>query len=129
MQHCRRAQEKFFYAALAIRQAVAEKSERGFKFWTGFHRIVRLRVQSVVNGNALTSAKPFIRRNNRLSAAVSKNQVILRNQTSEGICRIAANTIQRGGCIDIPECDCVAALLQPGHRLFEQLIENSDAAG
>ena len=55
------------------------------------------RIERVVNGNAMTRSERSIGVDNGIAAAISKDQIVLRNQRGERVRRVIVNAIQSRG--------------------------------
>src|SRR5260370_40593639 len=67
------------------------------------HRIMRLRVQSVVNGKALLCLQLQILAANARTAAIGKDSIVLRNQLAKRIAGIFFQARESRGGVHIPE--------------------------
>jgi hypothetical protein len=128
-QQGRGGEEEAVDPFFAVGQAVAEKAEFAFETRVGLDRMVRRRIERVVDRHAAPRAEAFVGIYHRLAAAVGQHQVVARHQGAERVVRVLGQAVERGGGVDIPEHDARRRPLQFEHRAFEQRVEHADAAG
>src|SRR5262249_27592160 len=77
-----------------VRQAIAEKTQLSFEAGVAGGREMRARIQGVIDGNASSGAARLVRPNHGVTAAISEDQVVLRNVRGEGIIRIPVHAVE-----------------------------------
>src|SRR5206468_4189644 len=94
----------------------------------GRHAMVRLRIEPVVDRNAVARAQLTISIHYGIAATVSEYRIEFRDQRAKGIGSVGVDTIERGGRVDIPEDNRVGGALEVGDGFLQQFVENADAA-
>src|SRR5262249_32881736 len=97
------SEKKLLHSLLSVRQAVSHKGEVTTQVRRRRDGMVRLRIEAVIDRNAIFGAEIQIPVNNWLSSSISKNKVVIGNQTSEWITRVVSHSRQRSRRINIPE--------------------------
>src|SRR5215472_15020543 len=99
------ADKKFFYSPLAVRQAISHKQKITGRICGCRDQMMGSWVKSVVNGIAIGCAHLAVMLHDRWAASISKNKVILRNQSAKLVLRIFFHSRQRRRRIYIPKSD------------------------
>src|SRR5262245_1191228 len=74
------ADKKFLYSPFAVRQAISHKQKITGTIYRCGDRMMRGRIESVVDGIAIGCAHLGVMLHDRWAATISKDKVILRNQ-------------------------------------------------
>src|SRR5512132_399931 len=88
--------------------------------------MVRLRVERVVNGMTAARTERQIVLHDRIPAAISEDEIVLRNKMAKRIVWIGFHTRQRGRSVHIPERDLRALTPASKHAVLKQLIVCAD---
>src|SRR5262249_50012389 len=89
--------------------------------------MVGLRIQSVVNRDAISGAETQVPINNRQPTTIRKDKVVIGNQTSEWITLVVAHPRQRCRRINIPESYAPPGGVQIQNRSLQELIVGSNS--
>src|SRR5690606_3114965 len=117
------------HTRFAIRQTIAEKAEQPRESRIRRHRMMRLRIERVVDGHAASRTEPRVLLYYRLPAAVGEHEVVAGHEICERIARVARQPLQRRRCVDVPECNEGSRLAQSQHPTLEQIVVHADTAG
>src|SRR5688500_1465134 len=98
-----RIEEKLMDASFSIRKPVSKKAQIRLKPSFGSHRIMSGRIERVVNRDTFSSPIRTITTDNGPSAAVSKDKIVLPDQTGKRIVWISFQPVQSSRGINIPE--------------------------
>ena len=122
-------EKEFKHARFAIRQAIADEAEVSGKFPFSLHRVVCGGIERIINRYARACPQRRVAIDYRIAAAISKNNVIARDQRPKWILRILLYALESRGRIDIPERHSSVARPKREHRFFQQRIKHSNPAG
>src|SRR5688572_16916770 len=89
-------QKELLYSRLSIRKAISQETKVTFKTFVPRHRMMRVRIERVVNRHAIARPSGSIRSYHGISSTVGKDHVIFRDQSVERILRIVLDPVQRG---------------------------------
>ena len=123
----RRAQEELLHARLAVREAIAEEGEVAREPLVALDGVVRLGVERVVDGHAVTRAERPVALHDGIAAAVGEDEVVARHQRAERVVLVRLHARERRGRVDVPEDGRARAELE--HGGLELGVEHADAAG
>src|SRR6185312_4211721 len=96
-------QEIFFHPLLSIRQAVPHERQITLQPWIHFHREVTIGIETVVHRMAIHCSEPTIMLHHWRAAAVSKDEIVFRNQRAKGIAFVLLNSRERSRSVHIPK--------------------------
>ena len=100
---CCDVQEKLFDPGLTVGQTIGKQREVSSKPLIDHGRVMRLGIECVVHGYALTCSKRFVCVYNRIAAAISEYQVVTRDQREKRIVTVVMNAVKRCRCVDVPK--------------------------
>src|SRR3954471_22989865 len=85
-------------------------------------------IERVVNWSALARTRGHVCLNDRITAPISEDQVVFRDETVKGVGGIPANSFKRRRCVDIQKSHRRAGSAQIEDRSFQQFVKHSDTA-
>src|SRR5438477_10188640 len=118
-------QEELFDAPLAVGQPVRDETEIAAKSRLGRRRMVRRRVEPIVDRHAHPCAERFISGDDRRPAAIGEDDVVLRDQRMKRIGGIRADPFERRRCIDVPKEGDGTVTPQARNALFELPVDDA----
>src|SRR5690606_36035150 len=86
------------------------------------------RIDAVVDAMASASPEALVGVDHRPSTAIGQDQIVLRDETPEGIVRVLLDAIERRRRIDVPEDHPRPFALELEHGLLEERVVDADSA-
>src|SRR5215208_2475099 len=90
--------------------------------------MMRVRIERVVDRHTLTRTECFVISDDRIAAAVSENEIVLRYQIEKRIGTVGLDAVQRRRRINVPEDGYRMRLFEIEHCRFEQVVVNTSPA-
>ena len=96
--------EEILNALLAIGQAISHEREIALHRRIGSNRVMRFRIESVINGITASGTEMLVMFHDWRAAAVGEDEVVARNQDTKWIAAVCLDSRQSRRGIDIPKC-------------------------
>src|SRR5690348_15068333 len=119
-------QKEFFYPRLAVGKPMPNERQIARQVRIGRYRVMRFRIQSVIDGHASFCSELFIVRHDWWSAPVSENGIVFANHGAERIPGIGFHAREGGWSIYIPENDSIFLSAAVEHLVFQTGVVRPD---
>jgi len=98
----RRCEEKLLDPRLAVGKTISEKAQIAPVCRPGRDRIMRLRVDCVVDWHAASRAELPIARNDRIAASIGEHEIVTRDRGPQMMLLVGDHTVERRWSVHVP---------------------------